>query len=103
MPSLYSTNSPYFSTPQRNFIIEFLDFLEFREIPSDPSDEIVVVSAKFKERPDLLSNELYGTPNLWWVFIIRNPDALVDPIFDLTEGTELFVPSQARLFSLLGL
>jgi len=103
MPTSYQPSSPYFTTPQRNFIVEHLDFLQFKSIPSDPTDEVIKVSSKFNKRPDLLSNDLYQTPNLWWIFAVRNPNAIIDPIHDIVTDLELLVPSKIRIFSLLGL
>lgn len=103
MAVTYKKNSPYFTTPQRNFLVEFLDILNFRSIPGDDTDELIVLSPKFNERPDLLSNELYGTPDLWWVFTVRNPDTIIDPIYDFVTEIEIFVPTRQRIFSLLGL
>lgn len=103
MPTNYKNTSPYFKTAQRNFVVEHLDFLSFREIPSDSSDLIIKVSPKFHQRPDLLSNDLYGTPDLWWIFVIRNPNQMIDPVYDLVTDLEIFAPSRQRIFSLLGL
>lgn len=103
MPVVYSRTSPYFNTPQRNFLINFLDLYTVRRIPSDLTDEIISVSPKFHERPDLLSNDLYGTPELWWIFAVRNPNEIIDPIYDLVSGLEIFVPTQQRLLRILGL
>ncbi|KKN58215.1 hypothetical protein LCGC14_0554350 [marine sediment metagenome] len=103
MVVIYKKNSPYFTTPQRNFLVEFLDILTFRSIPADDTDELIVLSPQFNERPDLLSNELYGTPDLWWVFTVRNPDTIIDPIYDFVTEIEIFVPTRQRIFSLLGL
>ena len=102
MPVTYKKTSPYFATPQRNFLVEFLDILNFISIPGDDTEELIVLSPKFNERPDLLSNELYGTPDLWWVFIVRNPDTIIDPIYDFVTEIEIFVPTRQRIFSLLG-
>lgn len=103
MPVPYRESSPYYNTPQRNFVVEHLDFLQFRSIPFDSTDEIIKVSSRFNQRPDLLSNDLYQTPDLWWIFSVRNPDVLVDPINDLVTDLEIFVPTKTRVFSLLGL
>lgn len=103
MTVTYKKNSPYFTTPQRNFLVEFLDILNFRSIPGDDTDELIVLSPKFNERPDLLSNELYGTPDLWWIFTVRNPDTIIDPIYDFVTEIEIFVPTRQRIFGLLGL
>jgi len=103
MASIYNTSSPYFETRQKNDLIQYLDFMEYRDIPADDSDQALSVSSKFNQRPDLLSNDLYGTPDLWWIFIVRNPDQMVDPIYDLVAGLEIYVPTKQRAFGLLGL
>lgn len=99
----YTKGSPYFDTIQKNDLVSYLAFMEFRDIPEDSTDIAMTVSAKFDQRPDLLSNELYGTPELWWIFIVRNPDQMVDPIYDLVAGLDLFVPTKQRALSILGL
>ena len=45
------------------------------------------------QRPDLLANRLYETSELWWVFAIRNPDILTDPIRDFKTGVTIALPS----------
>ena len=103
MSIIYNSSSPYFNTQQKNDLVRYLDFMEYRDITADDSDTVLVVGSKFHQRPDLLSDDLYGTPELWWVFIVRNPDQLTDPIYDLVSGLELFVPTKQRLLGLLGL
>jgi len=46
---------------------------------------------------------LYGDPALWWVFVIRNPNVLQDPIFDFQPGVTIYVPQKQNLTSALGL
>jgi hypothetical protein len=41
--------------------------------------------------------DLYGTPNLWWVFAIRNPDNIIDPITDFVAGTLIFTPTRETI------
>lgn len=102
MVVIYKKNSPYFTTPQRNFLVEYLDVLTFTPIPEDDTDELIVLSPQFNERPDIFSNELYGTPDLWWVFMVRNPDIIIDPIYDFVTEIEIFIPTKQRILSLLG-
>ena len=100
----YKITSPYVNTPQRNFLVEHLEFYENRPVPADDSDDLIALSPKHEFRPDLLSTELYGTPNLWWIFSVRNPNLIVDPIYDLKSGIEIFVPTKNRVFNnILGL
>jgi len=53
-------------------------------------------------RPDLLAADLYGDANLWWVFAVRNPNIIQDPVFDFTAGTIIYVPSMVTLTTALG-
>lgn len=56
------------------------------------TDKKVILEAKYHERPDLLSNDEYGTPKYWWVFMERNKDVIFDPIFDFKAGIVIFIP-----------
>lgn len=95
----YKASSPYAATQQTSW---FLSNFEYRAIPGDGTDKMRILETKYENRPDLLSFDLYGTPNFWWVFMIVNPDAIKDPIFDMKPGMVLYLPSMNRLTSLLG-
>ena len=82
--------SQYYSTDIKNW---YLDLWRPREVPSSPYDKIISIPPEFDKRPDLMSNYEYGTPRLWWVFTIRNPDILIDPIEDFRAGVEIYVPA----------
>ena len=82
-------SSQYVLTPIRDW---YLDLWVPRTVPSSDFDKIIVIPPGFHQRPDLLSNEEYGTPSLWWVFSIRNPDLIIDPINDFVSGLEIFIP-----------
>lgn len=68
-------------------------------IELDDSDYFIQVEAKFAGKPGWLSNELFGTPRLSWVFIIFNPDTITDPITDIKGGMTLRVPTKERLLA----
>lgn len=71
-------------------------FLDVNSLPSflpTENDEAYTLNAKYAERPDLLAYDLYGSSRLWWVFTLRNPDLLKDPIRDFKEGITIFLPS----------
>ena len=36
----------------------------------------------------------HANSRLWWVFALRNPDELKDPIRDFKSGLTIFVPSK---------
>lgn len=81
--------SQYFLTPVKDW---YLDLWVPRTVSRSISDNLYVIPAEFDQRPDLLSQQTYGTPALWWVFAVRNPDLIMDPINDFLAGLEIFVP-----------
>jgi hypothetical protein len=99
MPT-YSKTSPYYSTQQFG---RFLDVLVPRSIPKNTSDTTYVIDSIYEYKPQLLAYDLYDDPTLWWVFASRNPNVLVDPLFDFTSGTTIFLPTKNTLTVALGL
>lgn len=81
--------SQYLLTPTKDW---YLDITIFRSVPKSDYDKIIKISPAHDLRPDLLSQSEYGTPKLWWVFAMRNPDLIVDPINDFVAGLEIYVP-----------
>ncbi len=79
--------SPYSNTP---VVGRFMMHYVHRTIPRHPGDRIRRVVQDWVRRPDLMALDLYGDPDLWFVFGSRN--GLEDPIYDLTLGRELVVP-----------
>ena len=63
-----------------------------RSVPKSDYDKLISIPAEFDQRPDLLSQQEYGTPRLWWVFAVRNPDLINDPIQDFVSGLEIYIP-----------
>lgn len=80
----------------------FLDVNEVPAVPANINDESYVINAAYSERPDLLAYSLYGTTRLWWVFAVRNPDVLVDPIRDFKEGLTIMLPSPETINTIAG-
>lgn len=95
----YDSTSPYFETGYTQF---FLDTMVDRPIPKEDDDLLFTINLTYQYRPDLLSFDLYGTANLWWVFYQRNPNTLTAPPLDFAVGTEIFLPKVATLRSILG-
>ena len=81
--------SPYSLTPISNW---YLDLWVPRTVPSNTTDSIVTIPPEFNQRPDLMSQQQYGTTRLWWVFAVRNPDLIIDPIDDFVSGLEIYIP-----------
>ena len=75
----------------------FLDINTLPTVPKVVSDVSYTIPAKFAGRPDLLAHELYNNTRLWWVFALRNPDVLIDPLEDFTPGKEIYLPSASAI------
>ena len=100
MSARYSDFSPWSNTAT---IQNYLDILQIRPVPAASDDILFTITPQYNLRPDLLANDLYGHPQLWWVFIQRNMDVLQDPIFDFTAGTKIYIPKGSNLTSMLGI
>jgi hypothetical protein len=96
----YTKNSPWYSTDQINGVLEPISP---RMIRPNLDDVPYQIDAVYNFRPDLLSNDIYDTPKLWWVFAMRNPNELQDPIFDFVAGNIIMVPTLATVKRELGL
>lgn len=99
MPT-YKKTSPYASTPVHG---SFLDVLEHRKITKKADDVTYKINSVYKYRPDMLAYDLYGDVNLWWVFAVRNPNVIKDPIFDFVPGTIIYIPKKDTLVAELGI
>jgi hypothetical protein len=100
MAVTYSRTSPYADTPAYGF---FLDLANIPSIPFEASDVAYEIDNIYNNRPDLLAFDLYGDPGLWWVFSIRNPNVLQDPLFDFVAGAVIYIPQKQNLVTALGL
>lgn len=96
----YLTSSPYFNT---DLVADYLDVLSYRMIPKEADDIVYTIKPQHALRPDLLAYDLYGDANLWWVFVVRNPNTIEDPIFDFQPGVTIFLPKSTTLKRVLGL
>lgn len=81
--------SQYLMTPIKDW---YLDLWVPRSVSASDFDDLIIIPPEFDQRPDLLSQQQYGTPALWWVFAIRNPNLIIDPINDFVSGLEIYVP-----------
>lgn len=90
MASNSKDTSQYSITPIKDF---YLDLWVPRNVPNSDFDKILIIPPEFNQRPDLLSQQEYGTPRLWWVFCVRNPDLIIDPINDFVAGLEIYIPT----------
>lgn len=100
MPANYSPTSPYSGTHTWG---AFLDTWSGKYIAKDVSDVIYQIDPPYNYRPDLLAQDFYQDVNFWWVFAVRNPDVIKDPIFDFVAPTIIYVPSKAIILKSIGL
>lgn len=100
MVSVYKNASPYYQTPRWG---QFLDIWKGVTISPDPSDARYQIDPPYNLRPDLLAHDLYHDTNLWWVFAVRNPDILLDPVFSFVAPTIIYVPTLSVVKTALGL
>jgi len=99
MTAQYSKFSPYSTTEKFG---QFLDITNFRKIGKNSLDVRFTINTIYQYRPDLLANDLYGNAGLWWVFAMRNPNIIQDPVFDFYAGQTIFIPGKNELLASLG-
>lgn len=95
----YSSYSPWKKTDQSN---GYLDIMTWRDFPAEFDDILFTITKSYENRPDLLSYDLYGTEQLWWVFAQRNPSTIKDPVFDMIAGRQIYLPKITTLKKALG-
>lgn len=100
MSTVYSKSSPYFKTGTYG---RYLDVMINRPISKLSSDQLYTIDKVYHLRPNLLAHDLYQNEALWWVFAMRNPNVLNDPLFDFVAGNTIYIPSLSTLVSDLGL
>lgn len=99
MPRItYGTTSPYFTTPQSSF---FLEYFNYRNIPLDGTDIFYIIQPQYQYRPDLLASVVYNDSNLWWVFTNTNLNQIQDPIWDFVAGLEIRYPTKQRINNII--
>lgn len=98
---MYPTTSPYYTTDV--YQQQFLDVMTNRFIPKYESDVLFTITPVYNLRPDMLAYDTYGDSRLWWVFAARNPNTLMDPLFDFVTGVRIYLPRQDTLVDVLGL
>lgn len=80
----------------------FLGVNQLPKIPRTVNDEVYVIGHGYEQRPDLLAHELYGNSRLWWVFALRNPDVIKDPIRDFRTGISIVLSPRSVVDSVVG-
>jgi len=99
MSTTYSNLSPYYNSDQTK---GYLDVWTPTAFPFETDDILYELESKYQNRPDLLSYDLYNTVSLWWVFAVRNPAIIEDPVFDMVTGIRIYLPKLKVLKQSLG-
>lgn len=81
----------------------FLDIWSSKTIPASVTDAVYQIDSAYNQRPDLLAYDMYQDTNLWWVFAVRNPDVIFDPLLSFRTGVIIYVPTKETVVSALGL
>jgi hypothetical protein len=95
----YNASSAYYRTGTFGI---FLDVMTNRPITKLSDDVLYEIDSVYEYRPDLLAQDLYGNSSLWWVFAQRNPNVLVDPLFDFVAGARIYIPKASTIKQDLG-
>jgi hypothetical protein len=98
--AVYNKLSPYSDTVQSN---GYLDVMAWRSVGAQSDDIVFTVTSSYENRPDLLAFDLYGDVGLWWVFAVRNPSIIKDPVFDLVPGIQIYIPKMSSMKKTLGI
>lgn len=64
-------------------------------VVADSSDVLYTIPQAGEGRLDLVSQQFYGVPDLWWVVAVVNN--VVDPLTAFPVGTRVRVPTKERL------
>ena len=88
--------SMFTATPVYNLGADTVVFgLMQPSVVADDTDELWVVPPAGVPRLDLLANDFYGTPALWWV--LSSVNNILDPLVSVPAGTGIRVPTKTRL------
>lgn len=96
---MYSKLSPYVNTRTVN---GYLDVISFIDLPGEADDIQFTITSLYMHRPDLLAYDIYGDPQLWWVFSVRNKDIIKDPVYDFIPGQVIYLPQLESIKKAIG-
>lgn len=85
----------FLTTPVYNVNNDIVFGLMADVIVPDITDQLFVVPLAGVNRLDLISDEFYGTPSLWWV--IARVNNIQDALVAVPVNTTIRVPTKDRL------
>jgi len=77
----------------------YMGYYVHRPVRPSSGDTTMMITERYVNRPDLLSFDVYGMEDVWWVIPVRN--GLQDPVFDLKLGMTVVVPDPFEVRSLI--
>jgi len=93
----YEQVSPFGVT---SIINRFMVYYAHRTIQPHNLDTVIQLNDhRYVHRPDILANDLYGDPDLFWVIAVRN--GLQDPVFDFKLGELYNIPHSSYVRSII--
>lgn len=95
---IFDDKSLYNKTDKSNY---FLGYYVPNNISYHSTDYYIVIPTKYDLKPGNMANDLYGDPQLLWVFSVYNRDVIQDPLFDFRAGIIIRIPTKQRLLSLI--
>jgi len=79
----------------KNNLLTFTTYKR-QEVAADQSeDKFTVITSGNEYRPDKLSTQAYGAPDLWWKIMEANG---IFDIWDFKAGINIRLPSDANIF-----
>ena len=85
--SRYSSSTVVYYT--ENKILSFSTYKKIN-VPISQSDKYYVVTSGTEYRPDVVSQNAYGTPDFWWKILEANN---IKDIYDFKAGLNIRIPN----------
>lgn len=90
-----NNKSRYLQGGETQILEKRLGWWERKIIPKRDDDLKFVITDKYVGRPDLISYDVYQTPDLMWLVLQYNN--ILDPTLEIVEGKELTLPTPSRV------
>ena len=82
-----------------DFIPDYLSSVYASQLANLPISRQIVLDPKYVPFPELLSNDLYGDMDYWWVLCAIN--GIINPFTDMIAGTLWKVPALGDIQKML--
>lgn len=93
--SMDSRHSRYVMGGETDVYDTRLGWWERRPMKFQDDDIIITLDRRLANRPDIISDDVYGTPAYMWLVLQYN--TIMDPIEELVVGATIRLPKPNRL------